>query len=771
MDAQEADRKAFPFSTAISLAPILKYLETIRKEAGCGTKLIIDAIFEKVADTPALKEPIKDKKHLLPHQDLLSMLMDGFLPNFQPDQQMGYVVAPFSNNFLYATPKFQQILNGEENEILIHGAVDEEVLLNMTLNACRLVLSRFYNRSFDPSLPNTVTVRNRSTGLERHYRLNLITDFIDPAAIKPVKEIDEVTIHELIKNPKDIELWTKHIPGDHFELQGLALIYLTDQTNEEVITQLNNRLLDTYQAPLIPELEFVQGQLRSFFQLPKLQLGVLPINAYIKKTVKGSFKNGPSLLAPYLHQANLEKSIYAPAMKSDRPLIIDNLQHNTSNGTPGPKLENSGIKSLMLIPILNMDQQPMAIIELGAPNSNAFNQSHLIKLESIIPILQTGFNRKQEAIENRIRRITQNQFTSLHASVQWKFREIAIELMKMEEQSEQENVQVPPILFNQVHPLYGQADIVGSSTKRNEAILTDLSDNLIQVQETLEEIGKSYTSFLIDHLSFKVQKLLEEIQNHFNSNDENRILELLKNEIHPFLEQISKDQPKIAAQTVKRYFNQLDPMLGFIYRKRKAFEDSVAQLNSAISNFIEEEDEKMQAILPHYFEKYSTDGVEYNMYLGQSLLRDQQFSVYKLRDFRIWQLINMCQITQKVAGLQDKLPEPLTTAQLIFIYSDTLDIRFRMDEKQFDVDGAYNVRYEILKKRIDKAYIEGTSERLTQSGKIAIVYLHSKDRLEYMEYLNFLASKGYIAPEIENLKLGKLQGVDGLQALRVTVNT
>ncbi len=29
-----------------------------------------------------------------------------------------------------------------------------------------------------------------------------------------------------------------------------------------------------------------------------------------------------------------------------------------------------------------------------------------------------------------------------------------------------------------------------------------------------------------------------------------------------------------------------------------------------------------------------------------------------------------------------------------------------MDEKRFDVDGAYNARYEIVKKRIDKAYVK-----------------------------------------------------------------
>ena len=62
-----------------------------------------------------------------------------------------------------------------------------------------------------------------------------------------------------------------------------------------------------------------------------------------------------------------------------------------------------------------------------------------------------------------------------------------------------------------------------------------------------------------------------------------------------------------------------------------------------------------------------------------------------------------------------------------------------MEEKKFDVDGAYNARYEIIKKRIDKATIKDSSERLTQPGKIAIIYSHEKEVKEYMNYITLPA--------------------------------
>jgi len=95
--------------------------------------------------------------------------------------------------------------------------------------------------------------------------------------------------------------------------------------------------------------------------------------------------------------------------------------------------------------------------------------------------------------------------------------------------------------------------------------------------------------------------------------------------------------------------------------------------------------------------------------------------------------------------------------------------RLRGGEKRFDVDGAYVIRYEIIKKRIDKARIKDEMERLTTPGKIAIVYSQPKVAAEYKEYFSHLRSKKLITGEIEDVELEELPGAIGLRALRVTV--
>ena len=55
------------------------------------------------------------------------------------------------------------------------------------------------------------------------------------------------------------------------------------------------------------------------------------------------------------------------------------------------------------------------------------------------------------------------------------------------------------------------------------------------------------------------------------------------------------------------------------------------------------------------------------------------------------------------------------------------------------------------------------------AGHIAIAYLDEKDKAQYLQFLNYLAQEGYIEPKIEELSLEKVQGVEGIQALRVKV--
>ena len=178
----------------------------------------------------------------------------------------------------------------------------------------------------------------------------------------------------------------------------------------------------------------------------------------------------------------------------------------------------------------------------------------------------------------------------------------------------------------------------------------------------------------------------------------------------------------------------------------------------------------IQQTFPHYFEKRQTDGVDYMMYIGASMMENQQLAKFHIKDLTLWQLMLSCGLALRTEQVKQELKTPLDTCHLILINHTPLSIRFRFDEKRFDVDGAYDVRHEIIKSRLDKALIKGSGERLTQPGRIAVVYSNPSEGEGIQQHINFLISLGKLHDDLEILTLEDMPDVRGLKALRVGVN-
>jgi hypothetical protein len=222
---------------------------------------------------------------------------------------------------------------------------------------------------------------------------------------------------------------------------------------------------------------------------------------------------------------------------------------------------------------------------------------------------------------------------------------------------------------------------------------------------------------------------------------------------------------------IKEYMEAIDSPVRMIYHHRKAYEDSITRINNEVARLIDGEQKAAQEIYPHYFERFVTDGLDFNIYIGQSISPNIPYDSFYLKNLKIWQLTTLVKAAQLTHSLQEQLPLRLQTTQLILAHSHPISISFRTAERKFDVDGAYNIRYEIIKKRIDKVHIRNTHERLTKPGTIAIVYSQPKEAEEYTAYIEYLQHKGLLKDDIERYDLEELQGVVGLRGLRVSINT
>ncbi len=129
----------------------------------------------------------------------------------------------------------------------------------------------------------------------------------------------------------------------------------------------------------------------------------------------------------------------------------------------------------------------------------------------------------------------------------------------------------------------------------------------------------------------------------------------------------------------------------------------------------------------------------------------------------------MLDVAHLTDSVKYQLEVPLQTTQLIFVHSNFIDISFRKEERRFDVEGAYNIRYQMMKKRIDKVRIRDTNERLTQPGTVSVIYLNEESHREYMTYLKRFEKERDRILSYQLVELEELQGVSGLKAIRIAM--
>jgi hypothetical protein len=372
-----------------------------------------------------------------------------------------------------------------------------------------------------------------------------------------------------------------------------------------------------------------------------------------------------------------------------------------------------------------------------------------------------------EMLDNRINRIVKEKFTPLQPSVEWKFYEAAWNTLRNNVDKKTEEA-VEDIVFNDVHPLYGAIDIRDSSVQRNIALKNDYVTQLAATVDLLEKTSKDISLPLLQSIKFKCNEFIESIDNFVTTENEIEIIDFFENEVFVFFKYLADHFPSYKNE-IADYFKKTDKHKGMFCSQLHDYERSIEKINTLVVEYLDEEVKKQQDIYSFYFEKYRTDGIEYNIYIGQSIVATQPFDPIYLKNLKLWQLTTMAEIAQLNYRMQETLPLPLMTTQLILVQTHPIDICFRKDERRFDVEGSYNIRYEILKKRIDKSLIKGTLERLTQPDKIAIVYTNTSEVAVYKQHIHFLQSKGLLLPGVEKFELEDLQGVSGLKALRVGV--
>ncbi|MFD2551112.1 GAF domain-containing protein [Bizionia sediminis] len=765
------DKTSSPMKILISFH---KLFEAYQNMAANGSGLLAEkaqTILKIAEKYPELREGFSDFNILKTREaEIATILQDTFNPLLSKNE-IKAATAPFDNTIFNLSDRFKSILEtaGPDFNLEIKNMPSNDKYIM----ACTVILNFYYGYEFNFRRPFHYEIPDKN-GVTRYYKILYNADFTEVIKSSTAPNISQTDIDTLLDNFEDIERWKALFPENAYTLKGFVIANIFDVTDDFAISEIKSNLIaeNKHQAPnFIKKLQHI---FQSFLKITDLQVGFSIYNKTdgVFERVYGdgmhSFllnDNPIGTCADLLCQTS-----YKRLLEEKKHIAISNVDSRfklTQGQVPHINmLHQQGFKSAIFAPIANAEGL-IGILELVSKQPKALNSINANKLQDVMPYIVATVERSRNEHENLIEAVIQQECTAIHTSVHWRFRQAAQQFIK-ENIIQNKSIPFREIAFQNVYPLFGQVDVKGSSEARNKATQKDLIMQLEAAKAIIDKANINFKMPVYEQVAFQIVAYLEQVSTKFKVDSEHVISLFLKNEVSPLLKIIQQTNPALKTD-INAYCKQIDEELQVLYQHRKKYDDTVSLINKHMSAILDAKQIEAQKMYPHFFERFKTDGVEHNMYIGESITRENSFSLIYLYNLRLWQIQVMCDMENAFYNAQDVYPLKLDIASMILVFNQPLSIRFRMDEKQFDVDGTYNARYEVVKKRVDKAYIKGTTQRVTEKGKLSIVYSQQADEHEYLQYVRFFQSKNMLGADLEVVELEDLEGVTGLKAIRVSI--
>lgn len=761
--------REFPMSIQISFKKLFDDYET---HLDSTNEIYLERakhVLSIAKEYPVLSEGIKTQEELKRLKPQIDEVTEDLFASVLTKNEIKIATAPFQEEIFRSSQRYKDLVEvaGTGYNLELTDFSDDQFYIM----GCSMILGIYYGYKVDFRRPFYYSIPDR-LGIQRYYRVLYNGDFVEIEKGPNAIEITPEDVSELIDNFDNIDMWKEKFPPDSWIFKGFVIANMYDATIDVSLTQFKEYLLN--QAPRTQSfVEDFRVIIRAIFNLPNLEIGYSLFNEE-----EGTFEQMPELknIQSYiLNGKKAESCSLALCERSHDALFkkhefycisdVEKFKKLYPKNVIYQKLSAQGIQSAIIASIVH-NEEVFGVLEIVSPNVGELNTINANKLLDIMPALVDAVRRGRDEKQNLMELLVQKECTAIHPSVNWKFMKEAQNVLRS--QMDGNPVAFQEIVFEDVYPLFGQIDIKGSSTARNEATKNDLILQLKLAQKVIKKIYQIESLPIYEQINFTISNYLKDLKQNLQVDSERRILSFLQTEIVPLYDHLS-DKSADLAELVSEYYHKIDSDKGFVYKHRKNYDESVMLVNKRMAAILDEKQVEAQEMYPHYFERFKTDGVEHNLYIGESITKDDSFNKIYLYNLRLWQLQVMCEMENDFYKLKEELPIPLDVASMILVFNNSLSLRFRMDEKRFDVDGTYNARYEVVKKRVDKANIKGTSERVTQPGKITIIYSQRSDELEFLKYVEFLQSKRMLGKQVEIHELEDLQGVTGLKAIRVNV--
>jgi len=754
-----------PFKIQLSFSHIAEELEKVAEGQTGQRADEARELLGRIAQHPELTEGITDVQQVEDNADLIREMLKDYFPAVLTKNEIKAISLPFRKLVFNHTERFKSIIAdaGENFDISIRD-LDEHQSYVMS---CCIIMNEIYGTRLDFGKPFFFDIP-MANGVIKHYRLLYNADYLDVFPTEKSVMLSQDDIDLLTDNYDNLELWKEKFPAESWILKGFSIMTLYDATVENAVSIFKEQLLvlnhDNFHAN-------VESIFRSIYRTPDIRIGFTVFDQEEGKFASARFGHKVDSFILPDELENDEDEVLCT--NSFRSLISEKVffaisdteefRRSDPDSVLAEHLLEQGIHSFILAPVVK-NGRLLGVLELVSSKVKELNSINANKLLVVMPFLTDSLDRLVADLQNQVHAFIQEKYTTVHSSVYWKFREEAIRAIT--QQGSGFIADLDEIVFPDVYPLYGQIDIKESSDVRNSSVQNDLRSQLIGIIDVLKELQQQPGSCTFVREELQLMAFINDLALPLKANTEQLINAYIENKIHTRFESMTGDN---VIPVIQRYFKENEKASGRFHIYRRKYEETIATINEKMASIIDQRQVDAQVIFPHYYERFKTDGVEHNLYIGRSIAPRKKFNEQKVHDLRLWQIRVLCEMENAHHRQRPTLPYPLEVTTLILIYNSKISIRFRMDEKRFDVDGSYNARFEIVKKRIDKALIKDSKERITQAGRITIVYSSDAEEDEYIKYISILQDEGILEDRMEIFDIEDLQGVSGLKGLRARI--
>ena len=760
------------FQSQLSFQPLIDSWKMKIEQGEEGTSSFYKELLEKVSRESALLQPVHDLLILKKHQALLNIMMSTVFPVTLSDKDDLYaVVAPFTYEIIYSSKIFQHVfIRKNSNRLNIEDEMSENISKEKLYWAYQLILNKFYGTKFSVHSLSVHPYKHPVTGLDKCMELDLDARFVDvkpKAALPKLPASFSINSMDILKTD-ELQQW---LPLNMFEFEGMMLVKVKDVTEQQVINEIKNNLLTVNAFTEVENFQILQAQIQNLIGKYGLKIGITPFFKINGHFVFSDMYENISLLfgkgTTFKEKNNFYSQLDHVFSKENNLLLVSKItKASIREYSFLQKLYESGGMSVIICPLVN-EKELIGTLEIVSETPGQLQQELFAKISPAIPLFTLSLEKSAKNLEAKVDAVIKEKFTAVQASVEWRFTDAALNYISNSLKNEDANIE--NIVFENVYPLYGAIDIRNSSGERSEAIQKDLLEQMQAINSIIRTASKEINSPLLDTIKTKSDKYIESIGGTMHSDDEFEIHDFLKKDIRELFQHLKRRIPSIQPE-IDGYFSIIDSDTKTWNLHRKEFEESITYVNDTIVRFIDREQLKAQQIFPHYFERFVTDGIDFNIYIGESISQNKTLTPSDIQHLKIWEINTLIKAAILGKRLEKKTPVPLQTTQLILAHSQPISISFRSAERKFDVDGAYNIRYEIIKKRIDKVHIRNTGERLTQPGMLAVVYTQPDEAGDYIKFFESFQQEGLLKSEVQEFELEELQGVSSLKALRIGIN-